>query len=83
MGTHWTVTCTAVDCVLSRGVKCSDVSAAELLAFAHESRWREEIDDKHLCVVELVGGSSAAEPLPEPPVPKWFDQAGEKGGGHA
>lgn len=35
------VTCSNLDCLLHKGVPYSDIGNAELLAWAHENRWRE------------------------------------------
>lgn len=54
------VKCQDVDCILFKGVNYPDVGNAELLAFAHENRFRE-LGSRHLVDVEDL---SLAVPAP-------------------
>jgi hypothetical protein len=60
MSTAFEIRCCNHDCLLAKGIQVPDVATAELTAFAHESRWRDELDTPHVVSVDLVATSNPA-----------------------
>jgi len=58
MSTAFEIKCCNRGCLLAKGYTFADVSAAELTAFAHESRWRDELVEPHVVTVDLVASDA-------------------------
>jgi hypothetical protein len=68
---RYEVRCTNRECYLREGVLYADLAAAEVLAWAHEQRWVEDVEAHTVVLKDL-----------NHPVSKPQAATGDKGGGN-